>query len=117
MEIRSIYFTKFMIVTLIFTFFQMIWGQYCECDNFSCDRRNNTVCSGHGTCNCGTCECAPGWKGDACECSTDTNSCVKHGLECSGHVSLIEVIFYQYLLTDLKRRIFRVYSFRSFAFI
>ncbi|XP_014209848.1 integrin beta-PS isoform X2 [Copidosoma floridanum] len=64
---------------------EMIWGQYCECDNFSCDRRNNTICSGHGSCNCGTCICNKGWKGDACECSDDTSTCIRHGLECSGH--------------------------------
>ena len=77
--------------------FKLIWGQFCECDNFSCDRRNNTICSGHGNCNCGICECAPGWTGDACECSTDTSACIRHGVECSGHVSIyirIYSIFY-----------------------
>ncbi|XP_014224421.1 integrin beta-PS-like isoform X1 [Trichogramma pretiosum] len=64
---------------------EIIDGQYCECDNFSCDRRNNTICSGHGNCNCGVCNCLPGWSGDACECSTDTSACFRHGIECSGH--------------------------------
>lgn len=34
----------------------MIYGMYCECDNFSCPQK----CSGRGTCDCGVCQCDPG---------------------------------------------------------
>jgi integrin beta 1 len=47
---------------------EVISGQYCQCDNFSCNRENGLLCSGpdHGTCSCGVCQCYPGWSGDAC---------------------------------------------------
>ena len=41
---------------------------------------NGLPCGGkeHGECKCdGTCECKEGWKGDACECSTDQSTCYK----------------------------------------
>jgi len=53
-------------------FLQKIYGPFCECDNFSCERYNSEVCSGdHGRCDCGKCICNPGWSGDACQCSTN----------------------------------------------
>lgn len=67
-----------------------ITGKYCECDNFSCRRSNNLVCSGRGKCECGgKCTCNPGWAGEACECPTDTLSCknLKTGDICSNHGS------------------------------
>ena len=38
-------------------------GDYCECDNFSCDRYNGELCSGpdHGVCQCGKCVCNSEW--------------------------------------------------------
>ncbi|KAK9738725.1 Myb/SANT-like DNA-binding domain [Popillia japonica] len=32
-----------------------IYGEYCECDDFSCDRHEGLICGGpdHGTCECG----------------------------------------------------------------
>ncbi|GAV06686.1 hypothetical protein RvY_16633 [Ramazzottius varieornatus] len=65
-----------------------VYGRYCECDNFSCDRFNGLVCGGpdHGTCECGTCVCKPGWTGAACECSTSIETCQsKDGNICNGH--------------------------------
>jgi integrin beta 1 len=62
-------------------------GQFCECDNFSCDRSNGEICSGHehGTCECGKCKCLDGWKGTACECSSSTDTCMApNGEICSG---------------------------------
>ena len=61
--------------TLIFIlkFFQIVSGDFCECDNFSCDRYDGKLCSGpdHGSCSCGKCIClaaydVPGYT--ACEC-------------------------------------------------
>ncbi|XP_051176237.1 integrin beta-PS-like [Leptopilina boulardi] len=64
-----------------------IWGDYCECDNFSCDRRDNKYCSGNGECGCdGFCKCKSGWIGKACECKSSNDTCIQPGtnLECSG---------------------------------
>ncbi|XP_037074383.1 integrin beta-PS-like [Pollicipes pollicipes] len=63
-------------------------GVFCECDNFSCSRRDGQLCGGssRGQCVCGLCRCAPGWTGEACGCSTDTDTCVQPGSDrvCSG---------------------------------
>lgn len=67
---------------------ERIYGQYCECDNFSCDRHEGKICSGpdHGSCDCGICKCAPGWSGPACECRNSTDTCIdpKTSKICSG---------------------------------
>ncbi|KAG9508444.1 Integrin beta-PS, partial [Fragariocoptes setiger] len=66
-----------------------VYGKYCECDNFSCDRHEGKVCSGpeHGTCECGVCKCNKDWAGSACECFNSTESCIdpKSGKICAGH--------------------------------
>ncbi|XP_033214919.1 integrin beta-PS-like [Belonocnema kinseyi] len=64
-----------------------ITGPFCECDNFSCDRRDNKICSDHGECNCGECKCSPDWQGPACECPKSTDTCTQPGtkIPCSGH--------------------------------
>ncbi|XP_053948571.1 integrin beta-PS-like [Anastrepha ludens] len=56
---------------------EVISGRYCQCDNFSCERYERKICSGaeHGTCECGKCDCKPGWTGPACECQVSTESC------------------------------------------
>ena len=63
------------LIYLFFIFFnhQIVSGDFCECDNFSCDRYDGKLCSGpdHGTCSCGKCMClaaydVPGYT--ACEC-------------------------------------------------
>ena len=68
-------------------------GRFCECDNFSCDRRDGLVCSGHGECRCdGTCRCDPAWSSPgrpACDCYALDDTCrTPHGehvgLVCSG---------------------------------
>jgi protocadherin alpha len=67
---------------------EVISGQFCECDNFSCDRHNSILCSGpeNGICECGTCKCFDGWEGNACDCSTSKENCMApNGQECSGH--------------------------------
>ena len=67
---------------------ERIYGQFCECDNFSCDRADGKICSGpdHGTCDCGKCKCHGDWSGDACECRNSTDTCLdpKSGKICSG---------------------------------
>lgn len=68
-----------------------IWGEHCECDNYSCDRGDNKeICGGpeRGECNCGICDCKKSWEGPTCECSTKTDNCTgsdPKGELCSGH--------------------------------
>lgn len=76
-------------------------GEFCDCDNFSCDRSSNKLCggewrpsgcgtaragggiafnplffSGHGECKCRVCICEPMWTGSACDCSLDNTTCL-----------------------------------------
>ncbi|KAF5304468.1 hypothetical protein FQA39_LY09664 [Lamprigera yunnana] len=69
---------------------EKIYGKFCECDNYSCMRGNGELCSGikNGVCNCGRCECSPGWTGEACECSEANTTCITPESEssiCSGN--------------------------------
>ncbi|XP_076361128.1 integrin beta-PS-like [Tachypleus tridentatus] len=68
---------------------ETVTGRFCECDNFSCDRYEGEICSGpsHGKCECGECDCLPGWKGSACECKDSVDSCIAPDGDqtCSGH--------------------------------
>ncbi|XP_051872131.1 integrin beta-1-like [Pristis pectinata] len=64
---------------------EIIYGQYCECDNFNCDRSSGLICGGNGICECGTCHCLPNFTGSACDCSLDVSSCVSaNGMLCHG---------------------------------
>ncbi|XP_066269746.1 uncharacterized protein [Branchiostoma lanceolatum] len=61
-------------------------GQYCECDNLSCDRYMGEICGGHGACQCGQCVCEEGWTGTACQCSESVDNCLSsNGLICNNH--------------------------------
>merc|ERR1719175_508774 len=65
-----------------------VTGQFCECDDTSCDRSpSGELCSGRGDCKCGQCNCAPGWSGSACDCKEDESNCMDpvSGLVCAGH--------------------------------
>ncbi|XP_043930678.1 integrin beta-6 [Protopterus annectens] len=65
--------------------FGTIYGPYCECDNFSCQRFRGLLCAGHGDCECGECLCRSGWTGEYCNCSTSTDTCMSDdGILCSG---------------------------------
>ncbi|XP_037807558.1 integrin beta-PS isoform X1 [Lucilia sericata] len=68
---------------------EIISGRFCECDNFSCDRHEQQLCSGpdHGVCECGSCVCKPGWTGTACDCRDSNDTCIppNGGEICSGH--------------------------------
>nr|XP_012225668.1 PREDICTED: integrin beta-PS-like [Linepithema humile] len=57
---------------------EIFYGQYCECDNFSCKRNEGKICGGRerGNCVCGTCDCIPPWGGEACECKQSNNTCI-----------------------------------------
>lgn len=68
--------------------FGQVWGRYCECDDFNCLRYKGALCSDHGKCNCGFCQCDAGWKGENCNCTTRTDTCMSSiGLLCSGRGS------------------------------
>lgn len=65
--------------------FGQVFGRYCECDDFNCPRFKGQLCSDHGKCNCGFCQCDAGWKGEYCNCTTRTDTCMSSiGLLCSG---------------------------------
>ncbi|KAJ8936075.1 hypothetical protein NQ314_012510 [Rhamnusium bicolor] len=70
---------------------ERIYGKYCECDNFSCERHNGKLCSGpdHGICDCGECHCKEEWTGSNCACKKSNATCftpgVVDGKICSGH--------------------------------
>ncbi|XP_023310124.1 integrin beta-PS [Anoplophora glabripennis] len=68
---------------------EKIYGSFCECDNFSCERYNGKLCGDHGTCECGKCLCKDGWMGSNCACQTSTANCYPPGSDnnviCSGH--------------------------------
>lgn len=65
---------------------EIVSGQFCECDNFNCPRHDRKLCGGHGICNCGVCQCDPGYTGPACECPLNKDTCIsKNGKECNGH--------------------------------
>ncbi|MBN3309601.1 ITB3 protein, partial [Amia calva] len=65
--------------------FGKIWGKFCECDDFNCLRFKGELCSAHGKCSCGYCMCNAEWKGENCNCSTRTDTCMSGiGLLCSG---------------------------------
>lgn len=39
----------------------------------------------HGKCSCGFCQCDAGWKGENCNCTTRTDTCMSSiGMLCSG---------------------------------
>jgi len=60
---------------------EVVSGDFCECDNFSCDYYNGLLCAGsdHGTCKCGACSCKPGWKGSNCACRDSVDTCIAPG--------------------------------------
>ncbi|XP_069004707.1 integrin beta-3a [Embiotoca jacksoni] len=68
--------------------FGKVWGKYCECDDFSCLLFKGDMCADHGKCSCGFCQCDAGWKGENCNCTTRTDTCMSSiGLLCSGRGS------------------------------
>ncbi|XP_072388353.1 integrin beta-PS-like [Diabrotica undecimpunctata] len=70
---------------------ERVYGEYCECDNFSCERHDGKPCGGvdHGRCNCGVCQCHDNWTGPNCACAKSNATCyapgVTDGKICSGH--------------------------------
>ena len=66
---------------------QGFYGKYCECDDNSCILGGGKLCSGHGLCKCGKCQCNADWTDEACNCTLSTDGCrTSEGSEvCSGH--------------------------------
>ena len=74
---------------------EIVSGDFCECDNFSCDRHDGQLCSGpqHGECVCGQCVCNSEWDVpgySACECRASNETCITPygkfvNQLCSGH--------------------------------
>ncbi|XP_072226966.1 integrin beta-8 [Leuresthes tenuis] len=63
----------------------VVYGKYCEKDDFSCPYEGELVCGGRGVCVSGECACKDGWTGDSCGCPTSTATCQSpNGLLCSG---------------------------------
>uniref|UniRef100_T1JH92 Integrin beta n=1 Tax=Strigamia maritima TaxID=126957 RepID=T1JH92_STRMM len=57
-----------------------IYGPYCECSDYSCDRHNKKMCNGDkGKCKCNKCTCIPGWTGSACQCPAGEDVCKAPG--------------------------------------
>ncbi|XP_023310938.1 integrin beta-PS-like isoform X2 [Anoplophora glabripennis] len=66
---------------------ELIYGTYCECNNFSCERLDGKLCSDHGKCDCGKCLCTPEWTGPNCACRKSKDNCYPpdSNITCSGH--------------------------------
>nr|XP_023020007.1 integrin beta-PS-like [Leptinotarsa decemlineata] len=66
---------------------ERIYGEFCQCNNYSCKKEGGKLCSDKGTCNCNVCECQSGYSGDACECEENESNCInpETKLKCSGH--------------------------------
>lgn len=64
---------------------ERVYGTFCECDNFTCDRYQGLICGGHGTCECKECQCDAGYGGKACKCKLSNEDCYFNGVECNGH--------------------------------
>uniref|UniRef100_A0A3B3VUU1 Integrin beta n=1 Tax=Poecilia latipinna TaxID=48699 RepID=A0A3B3VUU1_9TELE len=63
----------------------VVYGKYCEMDDFSCPYEKGQLCGGRGVCVSGECVCEVGWTGDSCSCPTSETSCQSaDGLLCSG---------------------------------
>ena len=94
-KIRSFSFPHLLSSIITSSSLQEISGDYCECDNYSCDRYNGELCSGpdHGECVCGRCKCNSEWDVEgysACECRAGNETCFTPFGEhinkvCSGH--------------------------------
>uniref|UniRef100_A0A8C4QN49 Integrin beta n=1 Tax=Eptatretus burgeri TaxID=7764 RepID=A0A8C4QN49_EPTBU len=54
---------------------ELLYGKYCECDNFSCDRTAGIMCGGNGVCDCSHCKCFDNFTGAACDCPVATDGC------------------------------------------
>lgn len=62
-------------------------GQYCQCNDYSCDIINGQLCGGEkqGTCDCGKCTCKEGYEGVNCGCPISNDTCIaSNGELCNG---------------------------------
>uniref|UniRef100_A0A3Q2QNR5 Integrin beta n=1 Tax=Fundulus heteroclitus TaxID=8078 RepID=A0A3Q2QNR5_FUNHE len=63
----------------------IVYGKYCEMDDFSCPYERGQLCGGRGVCVLGECACEDGWTGDRCGCPASKTLCQSpDGLLCSG---------------------------------
>ncbi|XP_062979758.1 integrin beta-8 [Elgaria multicarinata webbii] len=61
----------------------IIYGKYCEKDDFSCSYYLGRLCADNGECEDGKCKCFGGWEGDRCQCSS---SLQKHCMNSNGQI-------------------------------
>ncbi|KAJ7322390.1 hypothetical protein JRQ81_018677, partial [Phrynocephalus forsythii] len=61
----------------------IIYGKYCEKDDFSCPYHLGNLCAGNGECEAGKCKCFAGWEGDRCQCSSSLR---KHCMNANGQI-------------------------------
>lgn len=83
---------KLTYVIFLFLYFKFTFQQGKSC-NIPCVKHMGKICSGpeHGICECGNCVCFQDWIGEACECSTNTKTCISpnNGQLCSDHGACI----------------------------
>lgn len=64
----------------------LVYGKYCEKDDFSCPYYRGLMCGGRGECVLSECVCKSEWSGESCECPASTSACRSaDGSLCSGH--------------------------------
>ncbi|CAL1536092.1 unnamed protein product [Lymnaea stagnalis] len=67
---------------------QTFSGEFCQCDDYSCNHFNELTCGGpeRGVCDCGKCNCKPGYNGTSCECDLSFDKCMTpDGQVCNNH--------------------------------
>ncbi|CAI9716324.1 integrin beta pat-3 [Octopus vulgaris] len=67
--------------------FKTYTGQFCECNDYSCEYFDGKLCGGkkRGECVCGKCQCKKGFEGSSCSITKATDRCMaSNGLLCNG---------------------------------
>ncbi|XP_065665072.1 integrin beta-1-A isoform X2 [Hydra vulgaris] len=69
---------------------ERIYGKYCQCNNFGCDRYQGKICGGpeRGVCDCQECKCKEAFQGANCgaiNCTIGAKNCRKDNQICSNN--------------------------------